>query len=109
MVFRKFKNSPFFPKEKPTTQSTPEYQFLYHLKGFEKLLPILLMNRRLLGIEELGQYLGIRPQTIRNRLSNGTFPIPAKKVCGRVKFDLKDIEDYLGKLKSHYEIHVDRK
>ena len=50
------------------------------------------MEKRLLGIEELSEYIGIRPQTIRNRLSCGTFPIPAKKVCGRVKFDLKDVE-----------------
>ena len=60
-----------------------------------------LMERRLLGVEELGQYLGIRPQTIRNRLSAGNFPIPAKKVCGRVKFDRKDIEKYLDRLKPH--------
>jgi predicted DNA-binding transcriptional regulator AlpA len=59
------------------------------------------MEKRLLGIEELGQYLGIRPQTIRNRLSAGNFPIPAKKVCGRVKFDRKDIERYLDRLKPH--------
>ena len=65
------------------------------------------MERRLLGIEELGEYLGIRPQTIRNRLSNGTFPIPAKKICGRVKFDRKDVESYLDKLRSRYEIRVD--
>jgi len=60
------------------------------------------MERRLLGIKELSEYLGIKPQTIRNRLSCGTFPIPAKKVCGRVKFDIRDIEKYLDKLKPHY-------
>jgi predicted DNA-binding transcriptional regulator AlpA len=65
------------------------------------------MDRRLLGIEELSEYIGIRPQTIRNRLSCGTFPIPAKKFCGRVKFDCKDVDSYLDKLKAHYEIRVD--
>jgi predicted DNA-binding transcriptional regulator AlpA len=60
------------------------------------------MEKRLLGIEELSEYIGIRPQTIRNRLSCGTFPIPAKKVCGRVKFDRKDVERYLDKLRPHY-------
>ena len=59
------------------------------------------MEKRLLGIEELSEYIGIRPQTIRNRLSCGTFPIPAKKVCGRVKFDRKDVERYLDKLRPH--------
>ena len=62
------------------------------------------MERRLLGIEELSEYIGIRPQTIRNRLSSGTFPIPAKKVCGRVKFDKRDVEKYLARLNPHYEI-----
>jgi len=59
------------------------------------------MEKRLWGIEELGEYLGIRPQTIRNRLSGGTFPIPVKKVCGRIKFDRKEVESYLDKLKPH--------
>jgi predicted DNA-binding transcriptional regulator AlpA len=68
---------------------------------------VYLMDRRLLGIEELSEYIGIRPQTIRNRLSCGTFPIPAKKFCGRVKFDRKDVENYLDRLKAHYEIRVD--
>ena len=67
------------------------------------------MEQRFIGIEELGQYLDIRPQTIRNHLSNGTFPIPAKKICGRVKFDKKDVERYVSKLKPHYHSReVDR-
>jgi len=65
------------------------------------------MDRRLFGIKELSEYIGIRPQTIRNRLSCGTFPIPAKKFCGRVKFDRKDVDSCLDKLKVHYEIKVD--
>jgi predicted DNA-binding transcriptional regulator AlpA len=65
------------------------------------------MEKRLLGIEELGEYIGIRPQTIRNRLSQGTFPIPAKKICGRVKFERADVEKYLEKLKPQYRPGVD--
>jgi predicted DNA-binding transcriptional regulator AlpA len=65
------------------------------------------MEKRLLGIEELGEYIGIRPQTIRNRLSQGTFPIPAKKICGRVKFERADVEKYLEKLKPRYRAGVD--
>ncbi|MGA2517555.1 MAG: helix-turn-helix domain-containing protein [Thermodesulfobacteriota bacterium] len=66
------------------------------------------MEQRLLGIEELSEYLGIRPQTIRNRLSGGTFPTPAKKVCGRVKFDRRDVEKYLDRLKPSYAKCEDR-
>jgi predicted DNA-binding transcriptional regulator AlpA len=57
------------------------------------------MEKRFFGIIELSEYLGIKPQTIRNRLSSGTFPIPAKKVCGSVKFDKRDVEKYLTRLK----------
>ncbi len=62
---------------------------------------VFVMEKRLLGIEELSEYIGIRPQTIRNRLSCGTFPIAAKKICGRVKFDRKDVDSYLDKLRPH--------
>ena len=65
------------------------------------------IERRLLGIDELSEYIGIRPQTIRNRLSCGTFPIPAKKVCGRVKFDRRDVESYLDKLSPMVTSEVD--
>ncbi len=65
------------------------------------------MEKRLLGISELSEYIGIRPQTIRNRLSCGTFPIPAKKVCGRIKFDRREVENFLEKLKPYYEIGID--
>jgi len=66
------------------------------------------MEKRLFGISELSEYIGIRPQTIRNRLSGGTFPIPAKKVCGRVKFDRRDVEKYLNRLKPSYAKCEDR-
>ena len=59
------------------------------------------MEKRLLSIEELSEYLGVGVQTIRNRLCQGTFPIPAKKVCGRVKFDVRDVEKYLDRLKPY--------
>jgi predicted DNA-binding transcriptional regulator AlpA len=57
------------------------------------------MESRLLGIRDLAEYLGIKPQTIRNRLSNGTFPIPVIKVLGRIKFDRKDIDRYIDRMK----------
>jgi predicted DNA-binding transcriptional regulator AlpA len=60
------------------------------------------MEKRLLNIIDLSEILGIAAQTIRNRLSQGTFPIPAKKVCGRVKFDRQDVEKFLQNLKAYY-------
>ena len=58
------------------------------------------MEKRFFGIIELSEYLGIKPQTIRNRLSSGTFPIRALKICGRIRFDTKDVERYLARLRS---------
>jgi predicted DNA-binding transcriptional regulator AlpA len=61
------------------------------------------MEPRLLGIRETAEYLGIRPQTIRNRLSSGTFPIPVIKVLGRIKFDRRDIDRFIDRMRSTCE------
>lgn len=65
------------------------------------------MEKRLIDIKELGQYLGIRPQTIRNRLCSGTFPIRAFRICSRIRFDRKDVERYLSRLRSKCDNGVD--
>ncbi len=57
------------------------------------------MEKRMLGIEELAVYIGLRPQTIRNRLNGGTFPIPTKKIGRLLKWDRKDVDKYLDRLK----------
>ena len=56
------------------------------------------INRRMLGVSELADYLGLAPQTIRNKLVNGTLPIPAKKIGKLLKFDRKDVDAYVEKL-----------
>ncbi len=61
------------------------------------------MEPRLFGIRELAEYLGIKPQTIRNRLCSGTFPIPVIRVLGRIKFDRRDVDRYIDRMRSSYE------
>jgi len=56
-------------------------------------------NKRMLNFNELAEYLGLAPQTIRNKYYAGEFPIPAKKIFSKVLFDLKDIDYYLDKIK----------
>jgi len=56
------------------------------------------IGRRMLGIEEVSIIIGLRPQTIRNKLSNGTFPIATKKIGRLLKWDSKDIEKFLDRL-----------
>lgn len=57
-----------------------------------------LSTVRMLGIKEVSFLLGIRPQTIRNQLSSGTFPIPTKKIGRLLKWDSRDIHKYLDNL-----------
>jgi excisionase family DNA binding protein len=59
------------------------------------------MEQRLISIKELGVYLNISPQTIRNKLSSGTFPIIPIKLGGKVLFDIQEIEKFLDKAKKH--------
>jgi len=57
-----------------------------------------IYERRMMGIEELSYYIGLKVQTIRNMLSAGTFPIPTKKIGRLLKWDRKDVDRYLDRL-----------
>jgi predicted DNA-binding transcriptional regulator AlpA len=52
----------------------------------------------MLTFEELAEYIGLRPQTIKNKFYAGEFPIPAKKIFSKVLWDKKDVDKYLDKL-----------
>jgi excisionase family DNA binding protein len=56
------------------------------------------IERRLLGVKELSDYLGVSTQTIYNRLSAGTFPIKTKRLGRLLKWDRRDVDHYLDKL-----------
>jgi len=56
------------------------------------------LEKRMMGIEELSKYIGLKPQTIRNKISSGTFPIPTKKIGRLLKWDRKDVDRYLDRL-----------
>ena len=57
-----------------------------------------IMPKRMLNFDELGHYIGLRPQTIKNKFYTGEFPIPAKKIFSKVLWDMKDVDKYLDKL-----------
>ena len=42
------------------------------------------VERRMFGIQELAEYLGVSRQSIYNRLSAGTFPIKTKRLGRRI-------------------------
>jgi predicted DNA-binding transcriptional regulator AlpA len=58
------------------------------------------IEKRMLGIKELSDYLGLSPQTIYNQLSAGTFPIKTKRIGKLLKWDRRDVDRYLDKLPS---------
>jgi predicted DNA-binding transcriptional regulator AlpA len=54
--------------------------------------------KRMLNFNELGEYIGLSPQTIKNKFYTGEFPIPAKKIFSKVLWDIRDVDKYLDKL-----------
>ncbi|MFX0197219.1 MAG: helix-turn-helix transcriptional regulator [Candidatus Hodarchaeota archaeon] len=58
-------------------------------------------GRRLLSVEETAIYLGLSPRTIYNavaRKSKRPFPVKPKRIGKLVKFDIKDLEQYVESL-----------
>jgi excisionase family DNA binding protein len=49
-------------------------------------------KRKLLSVNETAAYLGISPKTIRNKISDGTFPIKPVRLSGRVLFRIDDLD-----------------
>jgi predicted DNA-binding transcriptional regulator AlpA len=72
---------------------------LFYQKGVQA------MERRFLDVRSLSAYLGIKPQTIYNKISRGNFPIPFRKVFERIRFDSEDVEHYIGKLPLHQKLN----
>ena len=56
------------------------------------------MEKRLLSVRELSEYVGLSPQTIYNKINRGNFPIPFKKVFGLLKWEMDEVNDFLNKL-----------
>lgn len=60
------------------------------------------IKKRMLGVKELAEYLGLKAQTIYNQISAGTFPIKHRRIGRLLKWDLKDINFYLDNLPANY-------
>jgi len=61
----------------------------------------LLMERRLLSVEETATYLGLSPRTIYNQVHRKTknpFPVKPKRFGKLVKFDKRDLDKYIDSL-----------
>ena len=53
------------------------------------------MEKRLLSVKELSEYIGLSPQTIYNKINRGEFPIPYKKVFGLLKWEKQEVNEFL--------------
>ncbi len=61
------------------------------------------LPKRLLSVEETATYLGISPRTIYNGIapkSKKPFPVKAKRIGKLVRFDIRDLEQYVDSLDS---------
>lgn len=56
------------------------------------------MEKRLLSIKEMGAYINLKPQTIRNQLSAGTFPIPPIKLGGKLLWDKRRVDAFISRV-----------
>ena len=55
-------------------------------------------GKRLMGVKDLSAYLGVKPQTIYNKVCTGKFPIPHKRFGRLLKWDIRDVDGYLDNL-----------
>jgi predicted DNA-binding transcriptional regulator AlpA len=59
------------------------------------------MSTKLIDIHQLSEKIGLRPQTIRNRLHEEKFPLKPLKQGGRKNFWLEsDVDRYIDGLKT---------
>ena len=57
-------------------------------------------NQRLLTVKETGAYLGISPRSIYNQLSTDRFAIRPLRLGRSVRFDIRDLDAYVERLKN---------
>lgn len=60
-------------------------------------------GKRFLTKKDLGKYLGISAGTISNKMSKGVFPIRSKKFGNKIRFDMREILEYLDTDKPFWE------
>lgn len=59
------------------------------------------VDKRLLSVEEAAHYLGISPRTIYNQIgpkAKKRFPVKPRRIGKLVKFDIKDLQNYVDSL-----------
>jgi len=65
------------------------------IKGMDESGRVQTMNERLIDINDLSKVLKINPKTIRNKLSNGSWPIEPMRVGKMLRWRVSDVEAFL--------------
>ena len=58
-----------------------------------------MTGKRLLNLEEAAKYMGLAPQTVRNRIFERTFPVGFCRLGRKIVFDVRDIDAWIDSLK----------
>lgn len=56
--------------------------------------------KRMLDIKDLSERIGLKPQTIRNKLNCGTLPIKTKRIGRKLLWDIQDVDRFLDGLET---------
>jgi hypothetical protein len=67
---------------------------------------VMQVRPRLLNVDETAKYLGIAPETLRNRLgprAEHPFPVKPKRIGKRVLFDVKTLDAFVDALPTTYD------
>ena len=63
-----------------------------------KLVRTQKIKTRLLNLKDTAAYVGLAPKTVRNRLSEGTFPVKPRYYGGKPLFEVSELDDWIDSL-----------
>lgn len=55
-------------------------------------------DKRLISVQDLAQYLGMSPWTIRAKIRKDEFPFRPRRLGRFLKFDIQEVEQYINSL-----------
>ena len=55
-------------------------------------------DKRLISVQDLAEYLGMSPWTIRAKIRNDEFPFKPRRLGRFLKFDIQEVEQYVNSL-----------
>jgi predicted HTH domain antitoxin len=63
-----------------------------------KIVKVEAIRPRLVSIADAAQYLGLAPKTLRNRLSDKSFPVRPRYYGGKPLFEVSELDAFIDSL-----------